>query len=365
MSADNHLKPYISVRMGWEEIFWGPGVMMILEALEATGSMKEACKQCGLSYSKAWKILNRAEEQLGFPVIIRQQGGSSGGGSMITDLGRKLMQKYSEAQKRIVTYSEQVFADVFDDVIMNKKDVLYQVLGIRTDDIITLTGAGGKTSMLFRLGNELSERAVLLTTTTKMRYPEEKAVDYAYSEAELRSHLLQPKKGRTFLYGKVNELGKCTTLSEELLVKSCTDYDITIIEADGSRRLPLKGYLADEPCIPQYATVNIGILTLNGLYQYPTSEYVLRAPEFREMVSMNETEQITEKHLASWISHPQGLFKRSFGRRVLFFNQIEQAEQIYQVKQIVDYLDKTFKDELNLVVAGSIKNSQYTVLGGE
>ena len=365
MSVNNPIKPVITVRAARNKVFWGPGVMMILEALEATGSMKDACKQTGISYSKAWKILNRAEEQLGVPVIVRQQGGCSGGGSVITEIGRELMERYRQAQKRIDTYSRQVFREIFDAVEIKEEQLLYQVLGIRSGDVISLSGAGGKTTMLFRLAQELKERTVLLTTTTKMLYPEEKEIDYLYSESELNRQTQGPKKGRTFIYGRIDGSGKCTAISSETLLKQYRNYAVTIIEGDGSRGLPVKGYRSYEPCIPEIATVNIGIVTLGSLHRQPASDCVLRISEFCEMVSIEETEYISEVHLARWIAHPQGLFKGSQGQRILFFNQVETDEQVNQVKQIQAQLNQEFKETLNLVVAGSLKSSWYTVIEGE
>lgn len=109
-----NIRPVITVRAANEKIFFGPGVIMIMEALESSGAMKEACNQTGISYSKAWKILNNVEEQVGYPVVVRQHGGQNGGGCRVTDEGRALMERYRKAETAIKEYSEQVFSEIFE-----------------------------------------------------------------------------------------------------------------------------------------------------------------------------------------------------------------------------------------------------------
>lgn len=104
--------PIITVRMAGENVFFGPGVSMLLKELESTGTMKDACRISGLSYSKAWKILNTAEKELGFPLVQRLHGGKSGGGCIVTEQGKRLMQQYWEADKKIKEYAEQVFKSI-------------------------------------------------------------------------------------------------------------------------------------------------------------------------------------------------------------------------------------------------------------
>ncbi|MEG0720653.1 MAG: LysR family transcriptional regulator [Lachnospiraceae bacterium] len=105
--------PVITVRIAKEKVFFGPGVMLILKALKETGSVKEASRLSGISYSKAWKIINMAEEQLGYAIVERQQGGKCGGGCVVTNKGKLLMKQYRVAEKQIQTYAKQVFREIW------------------------------------------------------------------------------------------------------------------------------------------------------------------------------------------------------------------------------------------------------------
>ena len=64
-----HLR--VKLQINTDEPVLGPGVAELLELVGETGSMKEACGRMGMSYSKGWKIIGRAEEQLGCALIRR------------------------------------------------------------------------------------------------------------------------------------------------------------------------------------------------------------------------------------------------------------------------------------------------------
>ena len=69
-----------------------------------------------MSYTKAWKILNRAEKEMGFALITRMNGGRNGGSSVLTDEGKKAIigfrimeEKLSEESVRLL----EEYGDVF------------------------------------------------------------------------------------------------------------------------------------------------------------------------------------------------------------------------------------------------------------
>lgn len=105
-------KPIVSVKIKKDEIFFGPGIAGLLTLVEECGSVKDACRRMNLSYTKGWKMVNRAEEQLGYEILNRQHGGKSGGGTTLTEEGRVLLHKYIEMEAHISEYASQVFYDL-------------------------------------------------------------------------------------------------------------------------------------------------------------------------------------------------------------------------------------------------------------
>ncbi len=78
-----------------ERAFYGPGTHQLLRLTEETGSLSEASRLMGSSYSKGRKLIFQTEQQPGQPVIESQQGGRTGGCSTLTEHGHALMNSYS------------------------------------------------------------------------------------------------------------------------------------------------------------------------------------------------------------------------------------------------------------------------------
>ena len=110
---NNAFHSSVQVRLGKEDLFFGPGKARLMEYIEETGSMQEACTKMELSYSKASKMMKKAEKQLGFKLLERRIGGSGGGGSRLTEEGRELLKKYRELTRRVQEDADKVFAEVF------------------------------------------------------------------------------------------------------------------------------------------------------------------------------------------------------------------------------------------------------------
>lgn len=70
---------------------YGPGIDKLIRKVIETGSLNKATKEMNMSYSKAWKLLNRTEEMLGFELIKRHAGAK---GSDITEEGKRLIEYY-------------------------------------------------------------------------------------------------------------------------------------------------------------------------------------------------------------------------------------------------------------------------------
>lgn len=108
--------PVVKLQVCTDEPVFGPGLVELLEHLEENGSMKEACQKMGMSYSKGWKIINRAEKQLGTSLLVRHQGGKSGGTCEITAEGKTLMRKYRAMETEVKTYACTSFQRWFSEL---------------------------------------------------------------------------------------------------------------------------------------------------------------------------------------------------------------------------------------------------------
>lgn len=92
---------------------FGPGVARIMTLVKETNKLSEAYRIMGLSSSKGWKIIKRAEEELGFPLFITVVGGKGGGKSELTKEGEELLAKYESFVNELNIEAERLFNKYF------------------------------------------------------------------------------------------------------------------------------------------------------------------------------------------------------------------------------------------------------------
>jgi molybdate transport system regulatory protein len=76
----------------------GPGKIALLERIEQTGSLSQAARELGMSYRRAWLLLNDVNRMFTNPATTASVGGSGGGGARLTDLGREIVRAYREIE---------------------------------------------------------------------------------------------------------------------------------------------------------------------------------------------------------------------------------------------------------------------------
>jgi molybdate transport system regulatory protein len=94
---------------------FGTGIRELLTRVESTGSLRQAASDMGLAYSKAWHIVRRAEDHLGFTLLVRKTGGRDGGGSVVSDEGRTLVGAFSALLEEADTVLTQLYAKHLDE----------------------------------------------------------------------------------------------------------------------------------------------------------------------------------------------------------------------------------------------------------
>jgi molybdate transport system regulatory protein len=73
------------------ERFLGPGRIELLENIIETGSISQAAKKMGMSYKKAWDLINSMNRHTQKPIVSTQTGGEHGGGTIVTEDGKQLI----------------------------------------------------------------------------------------------------------------------------------------------------------------------------------------------------------------------------------------------------------------------------------
>lgn len=96
---------------------FGSGPCELLLRVEKTGSLRRAAIELGMSYNKAWRLINILEKRLGFPLLVRKAGGANGGGSEITGYARELIARYKSFSEEAGVLLEELYKKHFSEYL--------------------------------------------------------------------------------------------------------------------------------------------------------------------------------------------------------------------------------------------------------
>src|SRR5687767_954894 len=77
----------------------GPGKVGLLEAIARCGSLSEAARQLGMSYRRAWLLLDELNRTFHQPLATTATGGAHGGGAQLTEFGRHLIEAFRAVEQ--------------------------------------------------------------------------------------------------------------------------------------------------------------------------------------------------------------------------------------------------------------------------
>ena len=108
-----NLRPGFRFQLLGDRPFYGPGAHQLLRLTQETGSLMDACRLMGISYSKGRKIISNLERHMDCSVLERTRGGKTGGTSTVTEAGRALMETYGAFCREAEEYLAQLFSKYF------------------------------------------------------------------------------------------------------------------------------------------------------------------------------------------------------------------------------------------------------------
>src|SRR5436309_935790 len=83
-----------------DDIAVGPGKVDLLEAIATAGSITAAARQLGMSYRRAWLLVDTMNRCFRKPAVEAEAGGKRGGGARLTALGAEVAQRYRRIERR-------------------------------------------------------------------------------------------------------------------------------------------------------------------------------------------------------------------------------------------------------------------------
>ena len=247
---------------------------------------------------------------------------------------------------------------------------LYEALGINLDipELISVVGAGGKTSTMFRLAQEFKSlgKKVLVTTTTNIAFSETSQADRLIIESSKNiCSLSRIEPGTIVCLGSymVDDKGKLKGIDPEFidLIYQEHLFDYVVVEADGSKRRPIKAPAHYEPVIPRETTRVIGVIGLDALGKTITEEYVHRPNLFCSITGKKIGDVIDRKCLTDLILSEDGLFKDTPPgcRRYVVFNKADHADRDKEARMTVHELLKMQAPIHSFIIAAADKRCIY------
>lgn len=205
----------------------------------------------------------------------------------------------------------------FKNILTKKEDImLYQALqlDLEVQRIISFVGAGGKTTLVYTLAKELAElgKRVIVTTTTHIEKPTQN-----YCEWGQKIHV---NPGEVLSIGIDCHNGKIKGLEQEAYPKLLEYADFLIIEADGSKKKPLKVPARYEPVIIPETDLVVGVLGLNSIGK-PIMEMAHRASDVAAFLKKQEHDIVTINDLEYISFSENGLKKGITSEYRIIWNQ--------------------------------------------
>jgi molybdate transport system regulatory protein len=81
--------------------FFGPGRAELLGLIEEAGSISKAAKKMGMSYKKAWDMVDEMNTRSNKTYVITSKGGKSGGGAELTEAAKKMLDAYQRLNRKL------------------------------------------------------------------------------------------------------------------------------------------------------------------------------------------------------------------------------------------------------------------------
>jgi probable selenium-dependent hydroxylase accessory protein YqeC len=210
---------------------------------------------------------------------------------------------------------------------------IHEILELDLDKkhVIAFVGAGGKSTSMDILAKEFKKmgKRVLVTTTTVIFQHQHKDNDeFILGEFPYGYY---PMESSITLFGRSMDNGKIRGVTEEEVkeIHKMGIFDIILIEADGARMKPIKAPADHEPVVPRITTMTIGVIGLDSIGKSLGEEHVHRPEILRSVLDVELPHYIDANDIVRLASSEDGLFKRTYGRKVILLNKAKNIELLH------------------------------------
>ncbi len=223
---------------------------------------------------------------------------------------------------------------------------LIQALRLENNSKVAFVGAGGKTSTIFRIAREYTQRIIISTTTHLGTWQIQEAdVHLTGDRITDLTKIMQQKKKQRIVFTSGREVDRrvkgLSILLMQKLFREVEKYDIPmLIEADGSRQLLVKAPERYEPVIPKFVNTVVVVANLECLGKPNTANFVHRPGIFSKLTGCKLNEKIRIEHLLRLFLHPKGGLKNipRHARRIALFTNCSSENRLKAARKIANNL---------------------------
>lgn len=104
-NSEHRIEIKLRIQIGKSSQF-GPGKIFLMEMIRETGSISAAAKKIGMSYRKAWKLINDLNNLSLKKMVDTSIGGKGSGGTKLTETGIRFIELYRKMEKKTLTNIE-------------------------------------------------------------------------------------------------------------------------------------------------------------------------------------------------------------------------------------------------------------------
>lgn len=195
-----------------------------------------------------------------------------------------------------------------------------QLIGLKDKEIVSIVGAGGKTTTMFRLAREriAQGKRVVTATTTMIALPEPgdtESLLVSRDRAEILRNLqtlLQSHRQVTVAGFYTDDGTKLKGIPPELVaeIAALPEVDNVMVEADGAKGKMIKAPALYEPVVPTATNVLIPVVSLEAVGRTLDDETAHRIESVASLAEMRPGETLTPERIAAVLTHPEGGLKQ-------------------------------------------------------
>jgi len=250
--------------------------------------------------------------------------------------------------------------------------LLQDALGMTLGEMVSLIGAGGKTTTMLRLANELRDRGckVLVTTTAKITKPTKPHIDRLFLVDELQAlvDICDEIAAPVIIAAGcgVNQEGELQGMPVAWLdrLNQNAAFDAILVEAGSAAGRLLAIPTDEEPGIPESSQATVWIVAIKVLGKPLSEGWVYHASRARDLLNLPVEATVNQEILLQLLEHPDGCLKGTptGSRRIALINQADSQEEITAAQALGAKLQK--HGFAKIVITSYAGNAASVIQGG-